>query len=168
MNIKDQAIALASHAMARIRLRRGATAFIAKTIGRRHQSLEKWKTVPFEHVFVVAKTLNTSPEFLRPDVFIDDPLRAERTARYVLDHANDPFPERRAKVVKLKKRRRVTEAHRAIWLGSITNDAAAAAVGAELGHPISRCTLYRRFGPSGRQSNFKRRTPRSEGLNQKN
>lgn len=62
----------------RLREQRGMTAAIARGLGISWQSVDRWDVVPLANVFRVAAILRVLPESLRPDFFVDDPMRVER------------------------------------------------------------------------------------------
>lgn len=60
--------------------RRGALSKIARELGL-SDAVYLWKQVPLIYVFRVARIARTRPERLRPDFFVDDPLRREKIPR---------------------------------------------------------------------------------------
>lgn len=59
----------------KMRRQRGFMATVARGLGISEQSVARWKLVPIERVFSVARLLRVPPETLRPDFFSEDPLR---------------------------------------------------------------------------------------------
>lgn len=64
-----------------MRRTRGAMSEIARCLNLADQTVNKWTTVPLEYVFTVAMVLSAPPELLRPDFFINDPLRRQRVIK---------------------------------------------------------------------------------------
>jgi len=72
---KDRAAREAARAMERIISTRGARTNISRTLKIAHQSVMAWKVVPVDRVFEVGAILRIAVTELRPDFFMDDPLR---------------------------------------------------------------------------------------------
>lgn len=141
MSLRSAADKIALDAVARIWRRRGLTAKIARHLKVPHQTVAGWKRVPPHHMFCVAVLSGIRVIELRPDLFLNDPLRANLTKLYVLRYQPEPRTPRLGKV------------HEAIWLDVehyATNDAAAKAVSALVGRKVNRAHLQYRFGASGR------------------
>lgn len=48
---------------------------IARGLGVHYNTVRMWRKVPAEVVFEVARIMDREPEILRPDLFVNDPLR---------------------------------------------------------------------------------------------
>lgn len=69
----------------------GGLRALARKLGRTHQALGKWRTVPRCEVFAIAAASGVDAEILRPD--LADWIRAERTRR-LLERAREKFAVR--------------------------------------------------------------------------
>lgn len=162
MEIKNHAYTVAVSAINRLRGRYGAMRKIAAHLGLVDQTVSKWKTVPMEYVFTIAAMFHIPPEQLRPDIFISDPLRAERAAAFVASQ-----PKTVIQRVKRPAKYRLSERHREIWIDRDrfrTEAEAAEAIADDLGHYISVRTLQDRLGHSGRVRFGKAASEHAAGL----
>ena len=64
-----------SRGVMRIRRTYGLMTKVARGLNLSLASVQLWKTVPLDHVFAVARITGIRPEELRPDFFINDPMR---------------------------------------------------------------------------------------------
>lgn len=148
MNAKHAAI-VSKSAINRLRNRYGAMRKIAAHIGVADQTVSMWKTVPMEYVFTISAMFSIPPEQLRPDIFINDPLRAERTAAFLALQ-----PKTVVQRMKRPAKYNFTKRHREIWIDHVrfrTESEAAEAIAADLGHYVSTRTIQDRLGPSKRR-----------------
>ncbi|WP_084490497.1 YdaS family helix-turn-helix protein [Asaia astilbis] len=47
----------------------GGPSRVAKAIGRKHNTVSSWRSVPAHHVFAVSELCGLTPEQIRPDIF---------------------------------------------------------------------------------------------------
>lgn len=127
--------------------KRNLRAKIALKTGLPWQGVSGWKKIPAEHMFLVARLAGVPVYQVRPDIFLDDPVRMRATALYV--HGAKPVEPR----LPLSTAADLTETHRLIWVSEdyAKDDAAAEAATALTQKRISAFQLRRRFGPSGRR-----------------
>lgn len=144
----------AAAAMLNIRKRRGMMALIARSIDRAAETVQVWDMVPIKYVFVVAKVTSRAPEALRPDFFIDDPLRAKVTLGLILATTKG----------RGRPRTVPSETYLAMWrdLRYQTNEEAAVAIADACGIYVSTRALAMRYGASGRRKHkFSQRLARN-------
>lgn len=83
--VRDQAIM-------RLRRRRGMMAQIAHELGITEATVGLWHQIPLHHVFAVAAIARIPVEQLRPDFFINDPLRQRSIPRELRPRQQRQWP----------------------------------------------------------------------------
>ena len=133
----------------RIKNRYGLATQLAPELGLDVRTIYEWRTIPLSHVFRVSAFTKIPVELLRPDFFINDPLRTAAAAA-----ALEKPPQKKTKYKpRVPTRKLLTDKHRAMWFDIKTyptSRLAADAIGNDINRVVNPEWIRIILGPSGR------------------